>query len=160
MAGLFLSITQGGGALGRIAWGRISDLYFSNKRENEIILIGFIAAIMCFLLGLLPNNTHACIIGIIAAIFGFTAFGINVLFLTDMGEIAGPERAGQAIGVWVTLAYIGAVVPPPLFGFSIDKFGYKFSWIFLGIIMVMAALAGMIFTFKIRSKRKAVIENV
>lgn len=148
MAGIFLGITQGGGALGRIAWGRMSDLYFADRRENEIVLIGFIAAVMCILLGILPYTTHTIIIGIVAAVFGFTAIGFNVLFITHIGEIAGPEKAGQAIGVWVTIAYIGAVVPPPLFGSAIDSIGYKYSWVCLGITIALAASVALAYTKK------------
>ena len=138
MAGRFLGITQGGGALGRVLWGRVSDVYFAEKRDREIIIIGLIAALMCILLGIMPVNTHFVIVGIIAAVFGFTAIGYNALFLTLIGEIAGPEKAGQATGFAVTIAYCGVVLGPPLFGFTVDHTNYNFSWVALGCMLIIA----------------------
>jgi len=149
MAGIFLGITQGGGALGRVLWGRISDLFFSEQRDKEIIAIGFIAALMCILLGVISPETHYIIVGIIAAIFGFTAIGYNALFMTLIGEIAGPEKAGQASGFAVTIAYCGVVIGPPLFGLAVDHFGYNISWTGLGGMLIMALIIAMILMKKI-----------
>jgi len=146
MAGMFLSITQGGGALGRVVWGRISDIYFSDKREKEIILVGFIAAFTCIIFGILPVNTHLVIMGIVAVVFGFTAIGFNVLFLTLIGEIAGPEKAGQAIGFWVTIAYIGAVITPPLFGMVVDGIGFPMAWVALGSLLMATMVFTLVYT--------------
>jgi len=148
MAGMFLSITQGGGALGRIVWGRISDMYFSDKREREIIIVGFIAASTCIIFGILPVNTPMIFMGIVAVIFGFTAIGFNVLFLTLIGEIAGPEKAGQAIGFWVTIAYIGAVISPPLFGMLVDCIGFPKAWVALGSLLMATMVFTLVYTRK------------
>lgn len=148
MAGMFLSITQGGGALGRLIWGRISDLYFSDHREKEIILVGFIAASTCIAFGILPVNTNLVVMGIVAVVFGFTAIGFNVLFLTHIGEIAGPEKAGQAIGFWVTIAYIGAVISPPLFGMVVDFIGFPKAWVSLGGLLMAAMVYTLVYTSK------------
>jgi len=145
-AGLFLGLTQGFGALGRVFWGRISDLYFAEHRNNEVILIGLMSSITCIIIGLLPVNTHYMIIGIIAAFFGFAAFGFNVLFLTLIGEIAGPEKAGQAIGLWVTICYFGVVISPPIFGYGIDTIGYNNSWISLGAIVGLVMIFTIFYT--------------
>ena len=149
MAGVFLGITQGGGALGRVLWGRVSDMYFSEKRDREIIVIGFIAALMCILLGLISPDTHYIIVGIIAAVFGFTAIGYNALFMTLIGEIAGPEKAGQASGFAVTIAYTGVVIGPPLFGLTVDRFGYNISWAGLGGMLITVLIIAIILMKKI-----------
>ncbi|MFZ3209466.1 MAG: MFS transporter [Geobacteraceae bacterium] len=146
MAGMFLSITQGGGALGRIIWGRISDMYFAEHREKEIILVGFIAAATCMLFGVLPVNTPPVVIGIVAALLGFTGIGSNVLFLTHMGELAGPDQAGQAIGFFITVAYCGVVVASPLFGYVADVLGFKWAWVFFGAMLALAMIFAVIYT--------------
>ena len=153
MAGIFLSITQGGGALGRIIWGRISDIYFAENREREIILVGFIASAACIILGLMPASAGALVMGIVALVFGFTAVGFNVLFLTHIGEIAGTEKAGQAIGFWVTIAYLGAVVAPPVFGFFVDLIGFRKSWVALGVLLGVAIVYTLFYTQKDRQIR-------
>ncbi len=148
MAGVFLSLTQGGGALGRVIWGRISDVYFAEHREQEIIIVGFLAAFTCILFGLLPADTNLIVMGIIAVIFGFAAIGYNVLFLTLIGEIAGPEKAGQAIGFWVTIAYLGAVISPPLFGLTVDAIGFPMAWVSLGSLLMIVMIYVLIYTRK------------
>jgi MFS family permease len=132
MAGIFLAVAQGGGTLGRVVWGRISDVYFRKNRHRIIIMIGFIAAATCIILGLLPVETHYIIIMVVAAVFGFTAMGYNAVFLTFIGEMAGPENAGRAIGFCVTIAYVGIVIGSPAFGFTVDILGYKYAWVMLG----------------------------
>lgn len=146
MAGIFLSITQAGGALGRIIWGRISDLYFAEHREREIILVGFIAAATCIIFGILPASTHFMVMGFISAVFGFTAVGYNVLFLTHIGEIAGPEQAGRAIGFWITVAYGGAVISPPLFGIVADRVGFSGAWVVFGGMLALAIVLAALYT--------------
>lgn len=148
MAGILLSITLAGGAFGRIIWGRISDIYFSERRENEIILVGFIAAATCIILGILPANSSFIFTALVVAIFGFTAIGYNVLFLTHIGEIAGPERAGQAIGFFVTVTYCGAVISPPLFGFTVDLIGFSWAWIIFGGMLALAIIFAILYTQK------------
>ena len=155
MAGMFLGITQGAGALGRLIWGRVSDLYFYEHREREIILVGFIAAAASIVLGILPVNTHFIVMGLVAVVFGFTAVGFNVLFLTLIGEIAGPEKSGQAIGFWVTIAYIGAVAAPPLFGYAADIIGYKKAWVAIGCLLASA----MVYTVVYVKKNKPLRHN-
>ena len=146
MAGMFLAITQGGGALGRVAWGRISDTYFAENRDKELVTIGFIAAAMCIILGLLPVSTHCIIVGTIAAIFGFTAIGYSAVFLTFIGEMARSESAGQAIGLSITICYWGIVLGPPAFGLTIDIMGYQKAWIALGCMLAMVIIFTILFT--------------
>jgi len=86
--------------------------------------------------------------GIIALVFGFTAVGFNVLFLTHIGEIAGTEKAGQAIGFWVTIAYLGAVIAPPIFGFFVDMIGFRKSWVALGGLLGVAVAYTLLYTRK------------
>lgn len=152
MAGIFLSITQAGGALGRIIWGRISDLYFAEHREKEIILVGFIAAATCIIFGILPVNTHFMVMGVVAAVFGFTAIGYNVLFLTHIGEIAGPEQAGRAIGFWITVAYCGVVISPPLFGIAADIIGFSGAWVIFGGMLALAIVFAVLYTRRTRAR--------
>ncbi len=145
VAGMFLGVTQGAGMLGRLVWSRISDLYFPDKRHREIILVGLIASAACIAFGLLPDSTGMVVVGVIAAVFGFTAIGYNALFLTLVGEMSGPEKAGEAIGACVTIAYLGVVFATPLFGLSIEQFGYDTSWLLAGALLLLVNLATAVF---------------
>lgn len=153
-AGFFLAVAQGSGALGRILWGWASDRWFRKSREKEIVIIGFIAATAGILMGLLPQSTPHFLIGILVAVFGFTAIGSNAVFLTLVGEIAGPEKAGQATGLAVTIAYIGIIVGPPVFGMIADKAGdYFASWVIYGVVLALVNCYAVMF-IKSESRRK------
>ncbi len=141
MAGLFLSITQGGGVLGRIVWGRISDIYFADNRDTELILLGFIAAAASIALGALPGGANSVLVGFIAVVFGFTAIGYSALYLTLIGELAGQENAGRAIGASITIAYTGVVLGPVLFGLGVDNIGFQNAWIGIGLMLILVLLA-------------------
>ena len=154
-AGVFLALAQGGGALGRIVWGWVSDRWFTNKRKKELVVIGFIAAAATILFGLIPPNTPHFIIGILAAIFGFTAIGYNAIFLTVIGEIAGREKAGQATGLAITIGYLGIIAGPPVFGLIADKTGnFSLPWIIYGAALTLATCVAMVY-----AKKKPVAEK-
>jgi predicted MFS family arabinose efflux permease len=145
-AGVFLAVAQGSGALGRILWGLASDRWFKDNRKTEIAVIGFIAAFMSVLWGLLPQNTPHFIIGVLAGVFGFTAIGYNAVFLTLIGETVGPEKAGQATGLAITIGYFGIIVGPPVFGMIADKTGdYSISWMVYGVALALANCVALIY---------------
>lgn len=145
-AGVFLAIAQGGGALGRILWGWGSDRWFRDNRKKEIVVIGFIAASMSILIGLLPQNTPHFLIGLLAGVFGFTAIGYNAVFLTVVGEIAGPEKAGRATGLAITVGYLGIIAGPPAFGMIADRTStYSTAWIIYGAALILASCAAMLY---------------
>jgi len=154
-AGVFLALAQGGGALGRILWGWVSDRWFRNNRKKELVIIGFIAAAMTIMFGLIPQNTPHFIIGILAAVFGFTAIGYNAIFLTVIGEIAGREKAGQATGLAITIGYLGIIGGPPVFGLIADKTGdFSLAWIVYGAALTMASCVAMV-----KAKKKPLSEK-
>jgi len=153
-AGFFLAVAQGSGAVGRILWGWASDRWFKKNREKGIVLIGLIAACAGILLGLLPPSVSPFCIGVLVAVFGFTAIGYNAVFLTLIAEIAGTEKAGQAIGLALTIGYIGIIVGPPVFGIIADKADdYAVSWVLYG--MALAVVSWFIF-IKSRYRQKNV----
>lgn len=152
-AGVFLAVAQGSGALGRLLWGWASDRWFKDNRKTEIVVIGFIAAAMSVLWGLLPQNTPHFLIGVLAGVFGFTAIGYNAIFLTLVGEAVGPEKAGQATGLAITIGYLGIIAGPPVFGMIADKTGdYSISWMMYGVALALANCVALIY---FRPKQKA-----
>ena len=154
-AGVFLALAQGGGALGRIVWGWVSDRWFSDNRKKELVVIGFIAAAATILFGLIPPSTPHFIIAILAAVFGFTAIGYNAIFLTVVGEIAGREKAGQATGLAITIGYLGIIGGPPVFGLIADKTGdFSLAWLVYGAALTIASCVAMV-----KAKKKPLSEK-
>ncbi|KJS01632.1 MAG: hypothetical protein VR68_04520 [Peptococcaceae bacterium BRH_c4a] len=145
-AGVFLAVAQGSGALGRLLWGWASDRWFKDNRKTEFVIIGFLAAAMSVLWGLLPQNTPHFFIGVLAGVFGFTAIGYNAIFFTLVGEAAGPEKAGQATGLSITIGYLGIIAGPPVFGMIADKTGdYSMSWMVYGAALALANCFALIY---------------
>lgn len=152
-AGFFLAVAQGSGALGRVLWGWASDNWFKN-RQKEIVCIGFIAAAVSVLLGVLPQNTPHFLIGFLAAVFGFTAIGYNAVFLTLVGEVAGPDKAGQATGLAITIAYLGIIAGPPVFGMIADLTNdYVISWIVYGVVLAAVNCAALVY-MRLKARNK------
>jgi MFS family permease len=145
-AGVFLAIAQGSGALGRLLWGWAGDRWFKDNRKITIAIIGFIAAATSFSLGLLPQNSPPFFIWVLVGVFGFTAIGYNAVFLTLICEVAGLEKAGQATGLGITIAYLGIIAGPPIFGMIADKTGdYSISWMVYGVALALANCAALIY---------------
>jgi MFS transporter, ACS family, hexuronate transporter len=139
LAGFCLTLVNIGGILGRIFWGVVSDWLFSRKVTLKLI------AVLIFLVSLvLGLNLSLPLVPlfIIVFLFGFSAVGWNGVYHAFVGELSGKEKAGRAIGLSMTITFLGNVIGPVLFGKIIDLTGsYSMAWYFLCVSMVGALIA-------------------
>ena len=104
-----------------------------------LIIIGSISSIMCFTFAFLTPNFPSWIIGVMAVIFGCCAIGWNGIFLVLAAELSGKGSEGMALGISLTIVFIGQLVGPPTFGFVVDKTGtYDYAWILFCILLALA----------------------
>ena len=137
-SGFLLSITQIGAISGRLCWGPVSDIFLQAKRKIVLMIIGGISSAMCLVFALLPPNSPILLIGVLVFIFGACAIGWNAIYLVFAAELAGRGREGRAIGISLTIAFIGHLIGPPLFGYMVDLSGsYSASWIIFCLIMAI-----------------------
>lgn len=136
-AAVYLALAQVGGVVGRIGWGLASDVLWGGRRKPALMLIPPVGALGALGLASLSHTTAAWLVGALAVAMGATVIGWNGLLLAYVAEQAGPHRAGTAIGLAVSIIFIGAVVYPPAFGWLVDRAGsYQPAWLALAVILL------------------------
>ncbi len=140
-AAAYLALAQVGGVVGRIAWGLASDLVWGGRRKPALLLVPPVGAAGALGLAALSHQTPAWLVALLALVMGASVIGWNGLLLAYVAEQAGPHRAGTAIGLAVSIIFLGAVVYPPAFGWLVDRAGsYQPAWLALAAVL-LAGLA-------------------
>lgn len=139
--GLILAVAQGGAFCGRIAWGLVSDLLLRGRRVPAIALAGALAAALLATLALLPASAPLWMLVLLAFGVGFSAMGWHGLRHALVMELFPPGVAGLTFGVSQTMAEVGPILGPPLFGAVADHLGYRPAWLGLaGLTTIVTAL--------------------
>jgi len=141
VSSFLFAVAQGSGALGRIVWGVISDKIFGGRRKSVYLLIGLIAAVIFFLMGLLNPKTPLGVVFVTVICLGFTAAGHQGVGLTIMGESVGVELTGTATGLGQSLSFLGAVTASPGFGLIVDSYGrFSYAWSSLALLSFLCCV--------------------
>jgi len=136
-AAFCLTLMNGGGVLGRVTWGVMSDRLFSGSRK---IILQFLVALIFLITLVLALDLSLPPLALILILFvlGASAIGWNGVYHAFIGEISGKEIAGRATGFAMAIVFMGGVAGPILFGKIVDAFrSYQAAWFFLS-----AAMAG------------------
>ncbi len=86
IAGLFLSLVNISGTVGRPVYGALSDRIFKGSRIKDMYLISLTSFVMLLLLSELRSNTDFWVVVPVMALLGFGTLGWNGVFLTLAGE--------------------------------------------------------------------------
>ena len=141
LAGVYLAIAQMSAGLGRVLWGVISDHLFQSRRKIVLLIIGVITTMTTLGMTVLTKNTPGWLIFIVVIFIGLSVLGRHGVLITFVAELAGKELAGTAMGVSITITYIGIIIGPPLFGHIADITGsYGLSWLVFGIASALATV--------------------
>lgn len=138
VAGALFFMVNVAAMVARIGWGLISDRKFQGKRHPVLALI--IALTVCSTLGaaLLPTQTPLWIVGVLAILFGISAFAWTGVLGTLVIETVGAESAGTAISLVQGLSMPATLLVSPLFGYLADVTGgYRASWLVLTVISLI-----------------------
>jgi len=139
LAGTYLAVAQTCAGVGRVVWGIISDHLFGGRRKIVLLIIGIITTLLTLAMAGLTANTPAWIPLVTVALLGFSVIGRHGVSMTFVAELAGKELAGTATGVHVTIAYMGIIMGPPIFGHIVDTTGsYSLAWFIFGIFSALA----------------------
>lgn len=134
-AGQYYALSFFIGAAARILWSLASDYLLSGRRKGLLVLITLILFLSSLVLGVIsffPAFSPLLICAILA--FGMSGIGWNAIYLTIVGETAGKESAGLAIGIGYGFGFLGGLIAPPLFGFLVDRTDtYGWSWLILAL---------------------------
>ncbi|KAF0119659.1 MAG: major facilitator superfamily protein, partial [bacterium] len=151
LAGGCLTVAMIAGTVGRIGWGIISDRLFAGDRIIPIIILSVIAFIGALGTAFLSKGFPVWLPFFWSILMGGTFIGWNAVLITLAAELAGKELAGSIMGILVTIAWIGIIVGPPVFGYVADGFGYYWSWLLIAVFALLSAV-GFLYILRL-SKR-------
>jgi predicted MFS family arabinose efflux permease len=124
-----LAITQGGAMIGRVGWGVASDRLFGGRRKIVLILIGILS--MALMLGLSFMSPQAPLLLLLLVVFllGLCIVGYQGVSYALIGELAGTNRTGVAMGLMISINAAAATLGTPMFGYIVDRTGsYALAW--------------------------------
>jgi MFS family permease len=122
----------------RLVWGKVADLGEGSRRARTLVDLGLVAAVGAVLFTF-ALHVGAALVVPAAVLFGFGAFGWNAIVYVSAGERTGPELAGRAVAVALTVVFVlSAVCTPPL-GALADHAGWNAFWLTTGAIALVGA---------------------
>ena len=124
-AGAVLAAAQLGGAGGRILWGIVASWLKSAK--PVLVGLGAAMAAAAGATALFSPDWPLTAIVAVGILFGMTAVGWNGVFLAEVAHVAPPGGVGALTGAMSSLAFLGLMVGPPIFGVLIKATGGYFS---------------------------------
>ncbi|HEY0799105.1 MAG TPA: MFS transporter [Candidatus Baltobacteraceae bacterium] len=137
-----LALAQVGACLARFVWGALSDRVFGGDRMLPMAIAALVTATSALAVAhLRPGD--AGFVACVAFVLGFGAAGWNGLNTAAQVEIAGPDRAGSALGLTLTVVFSVGIVAAPLFGVIADTHGLPAAWTALGVVSVFGVVPAL-----------------
>ena len=137
-ASRYLALAQGGGVLGRVAFGMLSDRVFGGRRRAPLVIAGCASALCSVAIAFTGPTTSGPWLAALALVFGFAGIGWNGVQHTLMAELAGPGAAATAVGLGLAVSSGGVMLGPPVFGWLVQTAGgYRGPWIALAATMAV-----------------------
>lgn len=138
IAGVFLSVSEISGSVGRVFWGFVSDRFFRGDRSIVLIIIAVITTLCGILVAFLPAQVTLWILVPVVILLGFCVAGFNGIWMNVAAESVPNHYAGIASGFSLSIGSLGVVFGPPLFGRIVDVTGgYPFAWGFMSLQMLV-----------------------
>jgi MFS family permease len=125
-ASLFTAVSLSAMAA-RIVFGRLADRDGGNRRRATLRDVALLAAVGGLVFWFASGQGLAVQL-VAVAFFAFGALGFNGLVYAIAGELVGPERAGQAVGLAATVLFGGGALAAIPLGFLADSLGYRALW--------------------------------
>lgn len=139
-AGMLLALAQGGGIVGRIGWGILSDTLLGGRRKPIMAIIGVLAMSSSLMLAMTGPETPRIVLLLTLAVAGVSSVGWNGINMTFVAELAGRQASATAAGMNLTASYLGIMILPPIFGFLVDLTGSYTSAFQVGAAASLASL--------------------
>jgi sugar phosphate permease len=136
-AGQLLAVVAVGGAAGRMAAGRWSDLAGSRLAPMRVVaLMSFLS--MMFLA--LTASTGVPLVVLALAVASIVSVSDNGLGFTATAELAGRAWSGRALGVQNTMQNVAGFATAPLVGALAGSFGFAWAFTAVAAFPVLGAL--------------------
>jgi sugar phosphate permease len=135
-AGQLLAVVAVGGAVGRMASGRWSDIAGSRLAPMRVIAL---TGSVSMLLLALTASTGASLVVLALAVASIVSVSDNGLGFTATAELAGRAWSGRALGVQNTMQSLAAFATAPLVGALAGSFGYPWAFAAVAVFPVLGA---------------------
>ncbi|HET7343570.1 MAG TPA: MFS transporter [Methylomirabilota bacterium] len=137
-ASRYLALAQGGGVLGRVAFGLLSDRAFGGRRRTPLAIAGCTSALCSVAIAFTGPGVSGASLAALTLVFGVAGIGWNGVQHTLMAELAGPGAAATAVGLGLAVSSAGVMLGPPIFGWLVQSSaGYRGPWLALAATMVV-----------------------
>jgi sugar phosphate permease len=137
-AGQLLAVVAVGGAAGRMAAGRWSDVVGSRLGPMRLVAIAACGSMLLVAAGAWAQVSLVVLALAVASIVSVTDNGLG---FTATAELAGRAWSGRALGVQNTMQNLAAFATAPLVGALAGSFG--FAWAFAAVAVFPAVGAWM-----------------
>ncbi len=147
VAAMGVAFAQGASAFGRVGFSYLSDTVFDGRRKGVVAVIIAIGVVACGIAYFVnPSWPHWGLMALVT-VMGGTLASYAALILAMTAESVPENLVGSAIGYNGMAWSIGGMIGPPLFGKILDMTGnqYGISWIVVAVLMLIGAIALMIF---------------
>jgi MFS family permease len=130
-AGVALTLANGGGIVGRIAWGMVADRWLPPRRL--LGTLGVVAGSCALATASFGPGWPALVVLVVCALFGATAIGWNGVQLAEIARNSPPGQAGPITGASGFVTFSGVVIGPPLFALLVALTGsYAAGFVAIG----------------------------
>jgi MFS transporter, ACS family, hexuronate transporter len=155
VAGLVLGLAQLSSALGRIAWGVVSDTVFRGARKWITVTLCAASAVLMLAMTAVEPGFGVWLGVALAFGLGVTIASYPTLAQTLAVESVDASQSGAALGYSLMGTSIGGVVGPPIFGAVVDYTGdLADGWITTAIFVALGtALVAMSVRERLRDSR-------
>jgi MFS family permease len=123
----------------RVVFGRLADRHGGERRRTTLRDVSLLAAAGGLVFWLASGQGLAVQL-VAIAFFSFGALGFNGVLYAIAGELVGPHRAGQAVGLASTVLFGGGALSAIPLGFLADAVGYRALWPAAALLAVSGAL--------------------
>jgi sugar phosphate permease len=137
-AGQLLAVVALGGAAGRMASGRWSDVVGSRLAPMRLIAL---AACASMLLVAATASTGVWLVVLALAVASVVSVADNGLGFTATAELAGRAWSGRALGVQNTMQNVAGFIAAPLVGALAGSFGFTWAFAAVAVFPALGALA-------------------
>lgn len=141
-AGAVFAACQTAAVFGRLGWGVVADRLM--KPVNVLVWIAVISAVALLALTFFTNSVPALVLT--AAILGFTSFGWNGVFISEITSRVRREQVGDIIGGVQFVFFGGVVLFPPVFAVIVQSAGYTAAYVTLAVVAAAGGLALLLVT--------------
>lgn len=139
-AGVLTTLTQVGGAVGRVAWSLLADRI--GRGVDVLIAIGLLSTLLAVIIALADRAWPEWLLPAVLIAFGFCIIGWNGLWLAEIARSSEPDQVGLATGGILVFTFLGIVVGPAAFATLYKLIGsYALTYGTMAIVPLVGVLA-------------------